>query len=247
MIQSLFNQAKEFLAANAEQNPVDVLDTGMEGALLGPDAAATIGTSEFRRNQNRVGLSREEIQEFKIAFSLCAEGQDSQDSLHKNKLQELFMTLGYTLGETVAQKILMDFPPDPDGQMSFDLLQDAYDHWLSEDIRPEEDVKSIFRALADPEGMGPNSAKRVGNQSGGLLFLGSANQGRARSNRRLTGMNIPIVTSIDSLTVKHLLRQVCHDPTITEEESKAVISEVDRTGSGFIDEQDFALMLHLRR
>ena len=59
--------------------------------------------SKVESNQKKPKLSREEIQEFKIAFRMCMD-DESKENLHKDKVEELFITLGYSLAPQNIQK-----------------------------------------------------------------------------------------------------------------------------------------------
>eukprot|EP00607_Mallomonas_marina_P007235 CAMPEP_0182416448 /NCGR_PEP_ID=MMETSP1167-20130531/733_1 /TAXON_ID=2988 /ORGANISM="Mallomonas Sp, Strain CCMP3275" /LENGTH=254 /DNA_ID=CAMNT_0024589197 /DNA_START=86 /DNA_END=850 /DNA_ORIENTATION=+ len=175
-------------------------------------------------NQKQSRLSREEIQEFKIAFGLCTQNEERQECLHQDALSELFMSLGYSLGIHNIQKILLDYPPDPDGYLSLDILLEAYDDWLHEDISKDDEkaYNEIFDLLAT------DSSKRDSVAS-------KSNMVREKKKVRV----------VDEVTMKTLLRQVCHDPNINLEIARAVIAEVDRTDFGELDEEDFRRMMRL--
>lgn len=171
--------------------------------------------------QKRSRLSREEIQEFKIAFEICTEEQESKESLHKDLLPDLFLTLGYSLGPHTLQTVLSGCRVDSDGYLSLEDLLEAYDQWRHEEIPPEdiESMRKIFTLLKvtpDHVSSGLDQADREMNES-----------------------------YIDDVTMKALLRQVCHDPDISLETARGVIAEVDRNGSGTIDFQDFQRLMRL--
>jgi len=59
--------------------------------------------SDEKERLKRSRLSREEVQEFKIAFNMCA-GAENSKSIHKDLIAELFLILGYSLGPSDVDK-----------------------------------------------------------------------------------------------------------------------------------------------
>ena len=43
-------------------------------------------------------------------------------------------------------RLLTDFPPDKDGELSLETLLEAYDSWKNEDIK-EEDLITVFNMI----------------------------------------------------------------------------------------------------
>lgn len=101
--------------------------------------------NEDSKGDKKTKLSREEIQEFKIAFSMCADNE-SQDVLHKDKLEEFFITLGYSLSPHNIQRLLVDFPPDSDGLLSLESMKEAYDAWKNKEIKTAE-LDRVFKQI----------------------------------------------------------------------------------------------------
>lgn len=217
----------EFISFNENTDDKEVGDTHQsnnDGGLLVIDAEATEDSQDQLESSL---LSREQIQEFTVAISMCSEGDDG--SLHKDRLPELFNTLGYTVGEDSIQKLLIDFPPEPDtGLMSFGLLSDMYERWASDTMRTPDEMAELFYALAEPEVWYSHHTRKSGSSTG------------SRRTLRRPG-------HVNEVVMKALLRQVCHDPSVTLEDALAVIEEVDTDGLRHIDEREFALLNSLIR
>jgi len=198
----------------------------------------------------RSRLSRDDIQEFKIAFSICTEDQEQKESLHKDYLPDLFLTLGYSLGQHTIQKILSACRADAEGFLSYDDLLEAYDQWRHEDI-PEEDKEalvklfSMVRVTPEHYSKAVSVAKPVAGGEGAEAAVKETKEDIEKREQKEREERELRESYIDDVTMKALLRQVCHDPNISLETARAVIAEVDRNGSGHIDYEDFQRLMRL--
>eukprot|EP01041_Mallomonas_annulata_P004990 gene4990-9970_t len=192
---------------------------------IDPAVLETTDTKDVDPNEKSMRLSREEIQEFKIAFSMCTEAE-LQDSLHKDMLGELFMTLGYSLAPHNIQRLLVDYPPDSDGFISLEILLEAYDHWKNEDLKTHDDLQTVFNMIVCPipDVTDMQDLDFEGDGGGGGIGGGGGRMIMSDMSLLLDDKENNV---IDKATMKALLRQV------------------DSEGDGGINYSDFARMMRL--
>jgi len=178
-------------------------------------------------SKKRKGLSKEEINEFNIAFSMCTREEGPQESIHKAYISDIFLTLGYSPGKHTIEKLLDICPADSENMISLEMLIEAYDEWRHEDI-PDIDypaMNALFRRISVETSDDNNGV------SGDVVTV--------KKGTAMTG-------EINDRTIKELLIQVCHNEDISIQTAQAVIAEVDRTGYGHIDYHDFERMIKLQ-
>jgi Ca2+-binding EF-hand superfamily protein len=93
------------------------------------------------------GATLEQQHEMRLAFELISDGNEN---ISASQIDDLFLSIGYTLQESELATLIDQLTPDEYGKYTAEVLVDAYDTWKKEQLE-ERSLAAVFYMLSKKE------------------------------------------------------------------------------------------------